>query len=49
MIWWLDAMELPLPIPNKVVKHGSGDDTLFEGKVASRQFITSDFNASASG
>lgn len=36
-------MELPFPIPNKVVKHSSGDDTRFAGKVASRQFIVSDY------
>ena len=30
-------MELPLPIPNRVVKRRSADDTLL-GKVGSRQF-----------
>ena len=34
--WWLSAAELPLPIPNRVVKRGSGDDTR-KGKVTSRR------------
>ena len=35
--WWFDAVVTPDNIPNSEVKHCSSDDTLLEGKVASRQ------------
>ena len=37
MFWWFDAGATPDLIPNSEVKPCSSDDTLLEGKVASRQ------------
>ena len=37
VFWWFDAGDTPDLIPNSEVKPCSSDDTLVEGKVASRQ------------
>ena len=37
VFWWLVAEVTPDPIPNSEVKLCWGDDTLLEGKVASRR------------
>ena len=37
LFWWLDERVTPDPIPNSEVKPLSSDDTLMEGKVASRR------------
>jgi hypothetical protein len=37
VFWWFDAGVTPDLIPNSEVKPCSSDDTLLEGKVASRQ------------
>ena len=38
MFGWLEGAELPLPIPNRVVKRSTADDTHL-GKVGSRPYI----------
>ncbi len=41
--WWYGGGDTPDLIPNSEVKLSCGDDTLMEGKVASRQNL--DFNS----
>jgi hypothetical protein len=38
VFWWLVAGATPVLIPNTEVKSRRGDDTLMEGKVASRRY-----------
>ena len=37
VFWWFGAVAPPVLIPNTAVKRSSGDDSLYEAKVACRQ------------